>query len=166
MSYTYNFYNLEASFKEYLLAGNNKPVSVKNYISDIKHFFGWLTLYSQSQDTNDVGTNLSSLLRQILTSKSIDEYKNYLLENKIPVKTVNRRLSTVRKFCSFCISQGWLKENPAKQISNISLVKVDLFGNKTLNQFTDYLKSQNLPEEEIVNKDHDIKEFMKIINST
>jgi site-specific recombinase XerD len=88
------------------------------------------------------------------------------LENKIPVKTVNRRLSTVRKFCSFCISQGWLKENPAKQISNISLVKVDLFGNKTLNQFTDYLKSQNLPEEEIVNKDHDIKEFMKIINST
>jgi hypothetical protein len=30
-------------------------------------------------------------------------------------------LSTLRKFCTFCISQGWLKTNPAKEISNNSI---------------------------------------------
>src|SRR3989338_4772842 len=108
MSDTYNLYNLEAPFKQYLLAVNHKSVSIKNYLSDIRHFFGWMTLYSKSKQ-----------LISIIDEKSIIEYKSYLSENNIPHKTINRRLSTIRKFCSFCISQGWLKENPAKQISNI-----------------------------------------------
>src|SRR3989338_8207272 len=122
MSYTYNLYNLEAPFKEYLLAGNQKPVSVRNYLSDIRHFFGWITLYLKSN--NFVAGEKTSPLQKLVTSNSISEYKSYLESNNIPHKTINRRLSTIRKFCSFCISQGWMKENPAKKISNISIKTV------------------------------------------
>ena len=39
----YNFYNLEASFIRFLNSGNRdlSKVTIKNYISDLRHFFGW-----------------------------------------------------------------------------------------------------------------------------
>ncbi|PIR58285.1 MAG: hypothetical protein COU70_01725, partial [Parcubacteria group bacterium CG10_big_fil_rev_8_21_14_0_10_35_15] len=116
---TYNLYNLEAPFEEYLVAGNQKAVSIKNYLSDIRHFFGWMTSYSKSKKL--ILTNFNEFqLISIVNEDFISEYKSYLESNNIPHKTINRRLSTLRKFCSFCISQGWMKENPAKKISNIS----------------------------------------------
>ncbi|MEK7597785.1 MAG: phage integrase SAM-like domain-containing protein [Patescibacteria group bacterium] len=114
MSETYNLYNLEAPFKEYLIAGNQKAVSIKNYLSDFRHFFGWLI--STGEET--------SPLQGSINIKTVSEYKSYLESNNIPHKTINRRLSTLRKFCSFCISQGWMKENPAKKIGNISIKTV------------------------------------------
>ena len=118
---TYNLYNLEAPFKEYLDAGNQKAISIKNYLSDVRHFFGWLILYFRS---HKIQIESEATITQFITGKVISEYRSYLSENNIPHKTINRRLSTIRKFCSFCISQGWMKENPAKQIANISIKTV------------------------------------------
>lgn len=109
MDKRYNLYNLELEFKNFLIAGNVSPLTLKNYLSDIRHFFGWIT--SQSQE-NDIIANL--------TSENISRYKASLIENLLPENTVNRRLSTTRKFCTFCISQGWISENPAKKVINIS----------------------------------------------
>ncbi|MEK7633882.1 MAG: phage integrase SAM-like domain-containing protein, partial [Patescibacteria group bacterium] len=117
MPNTYNLYNLEAPFKQFLLAGNQKAVSIKNYLSDVRHFFGWLILYFKS---HKIQIESEVTITQFITTSVISEYKSYLESNNIPHKTTNRRLSTLRKFCSFCISQGWMKENPAKKISNIS----------------------------------------------
>lgn len=120
----YNFYNLEAPFKSYLFAGNTKVASVtaKNYLSDLRHFLGWFIFalraspeYEQIVDKKD----FSVLINNFLNKKKVDLYKEYLASNNIPVKTINRRLSSLRKFCSFCISQGWLKENPAKHVKNV-----------------------------------------------
>src|SRR3989339_1542622 len=119
MSNTYNLYNLEAPFKKYLSAVNYKPVSIRNYLSDIRHFFGWLISYFKSEN---ISIESEIKAPQFITIKSIFEYKSYLLKNNIPLKTINRRLSSIRKFFSFCISQGWIKENPAKQIRNMSLI--------------------------------------------
>src|SRR3989339_906542 len=110
MSDTYNLYNLEAPFKQYLTAGNQKAISIKNYLSDFRHFAGWLM---------SKGGHGGPPLQEPITLNDISEYKSYLESNNIPHKTINRRLSTLRKFCSFCISQGWMKENPAKRISNV-----------------------------------------------
>ena len=135
---TYNLYNLEAPFKQFLLSGiaqsrtepdstgsgtgtKNQfaPVSIKNYMSDFRHFAGWITLYLKS---NQKG-GMTPPLQETITTNIIFEYKSYLESNNIPHKTINRRLSTVRKFCSFCISQGWLKENPAKKVGNIGGIR-------------------------------------------
>ena len=110
----YNLYNLEPQFKNFLAAENISAISLKNYLSDFRHFAGWLDFYLSSHPTLDTGD-----IATILTPNTLSEYRGYLVENKLPNKTINRRLSTVRRFCSFCISQGWLKENPAKKISNI-----------------------------------------------
>jgi site-specific recombinase XerD len=112
----YNLYNFEHEFRNYLLAGNANPVTLKNYLSDFRHFWGWLSVQSFIQGEefeNDKTYTLS-----LITSQVVSVYKNYLINNALPYKTVNRRLSTLRRFCTFCVSQGWLKSNPAKEISN------------------------------------------------
>ena len=44
MDKQYNFYNFEASFKKFLLAENVSPITLKNYLSDLRHFLGWTIL--------------------------------------------------------------------------------------------------------------------------
>jgi len=159
MNKGYNLYNLEASFKKFLLAGNISPITLKNYLSDLRHFLGWLTFYWKS---NNVGTihelSLQELsLQKLITTKTISDYKAYLLENNIPLKTTNRRLSTVRKFCSFCISQGWLKENPAKKIQNLKL-KID----SIISSFALSLEKENLDQKTIKSYLEVVQEFLSL----
>lgn len=182
MSDTYNLYNLEASFKEYLVAGNQKPVSVRNYLSDIRHFFGWLVnsdshrLIADSHGSNQrksafKSAEINPQLETLLTPTVINNYKNYFITNNLPHKTINRRLSTVRKFCSFCISQGWMKENPAKRVSNVLPSRATLSEAKgsrgtrydILNQFQQDLVKQNLDSKTVTSYLSDVREFLGLV---
>jgi site-specific recombinase XerD len=148
---------------------------LKNYLSDLRHFLGWLTFYWKS---NNVGTihelSLQELsLQKLITAKTISDYKAYLLENNIPLKTTNRRLSTVRKFCSFCISQGWLKENPAKKIKNEKIKDKNLLSEsegenekldkqQVLKSFQQNLQKENLDQSTIKSYLEVIQDFLSL----
>ncbi len=151
MVHPYNLYNFEAPFRNYLFAGNAKPVSIKNYLSDFRHFAGWITNTQQNVVNKD---EEALLLQKLLTAETIAEYKNYLTTNRIPPKTINRRLSTMRKFCSFCITQGWIKENVAKKIGNVGSISLS----NTLIQFQSDTEAQSDDLD-------DLNEFFTIINS-
>ena len=153
----YNFYNFEASFKKFLLAENVSPITLKNYLSDLRHFLGWTILKLKVQNKKNF-ENLSPLefLNQIDESL-VEEYKNYLVVNSIPAKTINRRLSTLRKFFSFCISQGWLKENPAKKIQNLKL-KID----SIISSFALSLEKENLDQKTIKSYLEVVQDFLSL----
>lgn len=166
MDKQYNFSNLEASFRSFLVAENKNVVSIKNYLSDLRHFFGWFSLYLKSKQIDSVLPNNI----QFLTVQMIEEYKSYLIVNKIPNQTINRRFSTIRKFCSFCISQGWLKTNPAKQIKNIDLKSQaknakNIEKKSIISDFFEEInkKYSNLDERNLIIDD--VAEFHNIINS-
>lgn len=172
MNDRYNFYNLEASFKNFLTAGNKKmsPVSVKNYLSDLRHFLGWLILKLKTSGVSmDLGESFHpSELATFLTESNLTHYRAYLTENNIPLATINRRLSTLRKFCSFFISQRWLNENPAKRINNIgSKKKVDAgdFGSNFLNSFDEALEKDGVAKLEKKAHVDNVKEFLTITSS-
>jgi len=180
----YNFYNFEASFKKFLIAGNISPVTLKNYLSDLRHFLGWfifkLKVKNQNLKVEEVEeVNVEQILSFIDVSL-VEEYKNYLVDNSIPIKTVNRRLSTLRKFFSFCISQGWLKENPAKKIKNLNFFSVHYLNksenpteskqgdnsklkiNPILNSFALSLQQENLDKTTIKSYLEVIQEFLSL----
>lgn len=186
MDNRYNLDNLEALFKEYLIAGIEKTkinidktkkkalkkVSIKNYLSDLRHFLGWLIFYLRSHNQVSLIPSGDELDREIevikkINLKIIESYRNYLWENKIPIKTINRRLSTLRKFFSFCLSQGWLNENPAKQIQNLRLKtkenQLNLEKEKILNQFKADLLKENIPQDKVISYLKDIEEFFTIV---
>lgn len=134
----YNSYNLEASFKQFLLTVNpsNKSYStnlqrnsVRYYLSDLRHFIGWA---GSIQITEASIPNLSG--------EKLELYKEYLIDSQLPTATINRRLSTIRKFYSFCLSQGWTDHNPTKNLSNLIIDKKP--ENAFLSGYEEYLRSK------------------------
>jgi len=196
MEKQYNLYNLEPLFKKYLLTENISPISLKNYLSDFRHFAGWVEFYNRShrvilnevKDLSRMRDNSNKLrdssptaqndIDRIISSQTVSEYRSYLTTNNIPHKTINRRLSTIRKFCSFCISQGWMKENPAKKIINViasgakqsqkgiassSRRDVGTPRDDILSQFKSDLEKEKLDQSVITSYLDDVKEFLRLL---
>lgn len=166
MGKQYNLYNFEALFKEYLLAGNTKPVSIKNYLSDFRHFIGWLTfklnLNSSSLNEPEEKYNSPVIVASLMSKELIKEYQSYLSLNAIPIKTINRRLSTMRKFCSFCISQGWIEENPAKQVINSKLERSFTLENSIIDEYRAHLQEDGQNNQNVTEHIKNIKNLLTI----
>jgi len=198
MNNQYNLYNLEALFEKYLLAGNSSsvytkrefctvsakadsgsgqttikpgtlsPITIKNYLSDLRHFLGWMTLKLKVKNEKlKIETLSEAEFTQFITPEIILNYKQYLISNNIPLKTVNRRLSTLRKVCSFCISQGWMRENPAKKIFNQKKplnIQISKKNKQTLNKFSRELYKSGFSKATIKNYLSDVQEFLNVIS--
>ncbi len=91
----YNASNIEASFRLYLSAENQhlSPVSIKNYISDTKHFVAWLMATPSGVDERDLIERIDNSL--------VAQYIKHLTELQLPSSTFNRRISSLRRFFSF-----------------------------------------------------------------
>lgn len=171
----YNLYNFEALFRDFLLAGivssqesaKNKiskqlsSVSIKNYLSDLRHFLGWLI--SDLQFHNQTLMIDEKNIIDFINHTTILNYRLYLSDNSLPIKTVNRRLSTIRKFCSFCISQGWMKENPGKKIKNQKLKSKITYQNSKIKTVMEQFRQNIIKSDESDQTDiiiQDINEFI------
>lgn len=153
--------NLPKTFSTYLKLQGVSPVTCRNYLVDINHFLGWLELKIR-------GLNLplfedeTKLISLYFTEEFISEYKRFLLSNSLPFSTVNRRLSTLRTFGRFCLSQAWISENPAKRVPNVTLRQTT--NNKQqseeiLEEFKRHLEEEKNSTNTIRNYLSDIKEF-------
>lgn len=166
MANDYNFYNLEAPFRKFLDSGNRKmsSISISNYISDLRHFFGWivLTIKNRADSPGLASSEFSEVLSKFLTEGTVRDYMAYLRANNIPIRTINRRLSTLRKFCTFCIEQNWIKTNPAKVINNVMELKQKSITKDPLSDFSDYLMKHEEDQSVAKTLIEDIREFFVI----
>lgn len=104
----YNLLPYEAEFKLYCSAVIQvSPQSLKGYVSDYRYFAQWLAAHFP--DTSVESATQSMLLH----------YRDYL-DGNFPRSSTNRRLSSIRAFYSFLISQGILTESPMREIHNIA----------------------------------------------
>ena len=118
----YNASNIEASFRLYLSAENQNlsPISIKNYISDTKHFVAWLM-------TTPCGVDDRDLIERIDNSL-VTQYIRHLTELQLPSSTFNRRISSLRRFVSF------LKEKELTQATIPSKPRSEQLINTNTNQ--------------------------------
>ena len=164
MNHLYNLSDIEAGFREFLILETVAPITLRNYMSDIRHFFGWTM---QELRINNIEFKIEGIDSDFITAYCLS-----LSKNNTPTKTINRRLSTLRKFFSFCISQGWATHNPAKKVTNISsihhqtdpITKPILSENELLVAYSQQLTNFKLSEKEITQINTDLKEFFTIIN--
>lgn len=106
-----NLYNLEADFKKYLEENNFSRTSINNYLTDIRQFLSWYMFMLQKQG---LAIELSHL-----TKSTFSLYAEYLKKQNIPVKSINRALSSLRMLIRFCLHEGWLDINPLADFNNI-----------------------------------------------
>ena len=107
---------IKNDFVSYLLTQGVSPGTIKHYRSDIAHFlhyiFGALSnLDAQSNSTYAIFKH---------TSENIGKrYKNYLITNSTPQKTVNRRLATLRHFSRFLSASGHISHDIVEGVKNV-----------------------------------------------
>ena len=77
-------------FSNFLAESNLSKVSIKNYLSDLRHFFSYL---------DHIDNNLENIYLNI--SKYSKEYQNSQTEMFTPTNTINRRLASIRRFTTY-----------------------------------------------------------------
>lgn len=142
-------------------------LSVRNYLSDLNHFWDWLEKNRQlltidCQEKLNL-TDLSDLSPiWSINIASLEKYKNYILGVGSAKSTIKRRLATIRTFCQFCFSQGWLKQNLSLTLINPSKIKIE---NKEIHdiisQFGTFLRDQNASKNTVKNYVADVRNFLQ-----
>lgn len=92
-------------FKDYLYVFGASGLTIKNYFVDIKAFTNWL------ENIFKKDLNISDNYVGAVTAEIIEEYKKRLIYVlRLSPKTVNRKLSSIRKYLEFLVSRGYLAQ--------------------------------------------------------
>ncbi len=91
-------------FKDYLKFKKASPLTIKNYLTDIHSFRRWYE--------NSLGENSEDLSFPRINNTIVSEYKTRLHEYKgAAPRTINRKLSSLRKYVEFAIGAYYMSEN-------------------------------------------------------
>lgn len=150
--------NLTKVFFQYLENLSISKKSLKNYKSDFFHFLGWAELRLRS-----FGVLVNNLVEvsPFLSHSLATEYKDYLEQNNIRTRTINRRLSTLRHLGKFMASQGITDINFSDKLENVPLVEKKKYEFESLvSGFTNHLVSEGATKSTLKNYVSDIKHFL------
>jgi site-specific recombinase XerD len=145
-------------FIKYLDSLGLSAVSHKNYRSDLGYFISWAILKIRS-----LGAYVENLTEIIpfLNEGIGREFKNYMAENKVPAKTINRRLSTIRHLSKFLLENNINTHNFTKDIENISVRhKKKAEVNPVFSGYKAYLENEKVSPNTIKNYLSDIRHFL------
>ncbi|MCX7997172.1 MAG: site-specific integrase [Patescibacteria group bacterium] len=118
MDERYNLHILEALFADYLVSGNVSRVSAKNYRSDVRYYLSWISTQIP-EPIPETSTALDEFI-SLSGRDCIEAFKEFQIAKGLPYRTINRRLSSIRKFYLFCFRRGILNFNPAETVRNVS----------------------------------------------
>lgn len=108
----YNLLLLAPEFREYLVSGKNlSHISIKNYLSDFRFFAGWFNTHHQKSDDS------FPCPLDYINEDCLNDYRSFLSTS--PLKSANRRLSTLRAFCDFALRAGLMSSDPTERLTNI-----------------------------------------------
>lgn len=122
--------------------------TIRNYLSDLSHFSTWVATL--------VGT---TNFIPYLSSTIVEKYKSSMSESGAPIRTINRRLSTIRLFGKYLHEQGVLPTNPAGNLSNLDLPEENEH-EQLLSEFKKHLEEQKVSEKTMRNYVSDVRSFL------
>jgi len=152
---------IENAFKDYLVSQGISYSSLKYYLSDLNHFFGWFIFRLRSLG---IYTDSAEECLPYISSKIGVDYLDFLTTNKNSVKTINRRLSTLRHLSRFLVENLYNEFDFMAGIQNITLSAASNL-NSILAGFQKHLESQNASKNTIKNYLSDIRHFINWVAS-
>lgn len=166
--------NLLKQYKTVLSLDKIANGTIRSYLSDTRHFLSWLTHVSVHGPTkatplpSDAPSEVSARGRlkgisdslNLIRRKTVDRYYEYLVENQIPRSTINRRLSSLRKFGLFCVEQGWLPDNYFAYLKNIARNETAPEDTYHLNAYRQVLLARETSPQTVKNYLSDIRHFI------
>jgi len=106
-------------FSEFIKNQRCSPSTCKNYLADLKHFLKFIEV-KQKGILNQVQDDNNTLQLQDNTAQLFSDYKNFLTASPLSLTSINRRLSTLRKFGDYLKSTNQFSKNPAVHLQNLT----------------------------------------------
>ncbi len=103
------------AFKNYLYVNNSSHLTIKNYITDVQQCMKWL------EDTTGIQETW-----HMLTPRIIDTYKNRMLAKGLSPTSINRKLSSLRKYLQFLKNKGIMTNTIVTRSLDVGNVKLDI----------------------------------------
>lgn len=166
----YNSYNLASrnnlvqNYVDYLNSLGLSHNSIRFYKSDLHHFASWLI--SRIKTLGVLAEKLEEAL-PFLKPEMAYEYRQFLLINKIPVKTINRKLSSLRKLSEFLAKEEIFSFDFTKDLSNVnssSFISSQSFS-LLIEEFKKHLEDQKASKNTVKNYLADTRHFLFWLNS-
>lgn len=155
--------SVKNNFSKYLSVLGISSKTHKNYRSDLTHFTAWIILKIRS-----FGSYIETLTEAVpfLNTNLVLEYKNYLNENKVPNKTINRRLSTIRHLSKFLLSSQLVDSDFTEGVENLTTLKVTKITlSPIINEFQAYLEAKKMSKNTLKNYLSDVRQFLSWLES-
>lgn len=139
--------------------------TLKDYKSDLNSFVSWLG--SKARSLGLLAENLSEIIL-LIDLNTADDYKAFLLRNNNSIKTINRRLSTLRHLSRFLLNSQILDFNFTQNLENISEYSNNRSINPLIREFGRHLELEKVSKNTVKNYLSDIKHFLNWLetNST
>lgn len=153
-------------FLSYLKASGLSKNSIRFYKSDLCHFSDWLL-----KQNKKLGVAADTFMDIVpyLKAGVAHEYKKHLVDCKVPIKTINRKLSTLRRFADYLMSSGIISFDLAQGLENIPGAIVQKINRDTdqfmslVADFQKHLETQKASKNTIKNYVADVKHFFSWI---
>lgn len=164
----YNLYNLQAkeqlenfltSYRNYLSSEKVSSITVRSYVSDARFFLKWFLPFMASSVKSPSNINLIDLLKQV-SKPLLEQFSFYLISQEIPLKSINRKYSALRKLGTFCQVQNLFAENIFDDLKNLTVNVPFPEQDFHLNQFKDQLLKNKVSPNTVKNYLADIKQFL------
>ncbi|MBI2326209.1 site-specific integrase [Candidatus Collierbacteria bacterium] len=98
---------ITSQFKSYLINEKRSHSTIKNYVSDLNHYWTWTANLSPSLPLSRGGSE-----GEVMTSSSIPAYLNHLKLSHIKSSVTHRREAALNKFVKFATSMSSSRESP------------------------------------------------------
>lgn len=148
-------------FLENLYTEDISKVSIANYHSDIKHFFSW---FARKINLSGVYVETFSDILPFLKKESGRNYKESLVQVKLPASSINRRLSSLRRISRFLLSRGLLAFDFMEATGNVGKYQKEsqmtLVSNPLLTQFEKHLAMESSSKNTVKNYVSDVRHFL------
>lgn len=102
----YNVPAITSRFNDYLLLKNLSRISRKNYLSDLRMFLTWMNAHDDVPE---------------FSVSTIISYKKHLESSRLPIRSINRSLSSIRAFGDLLINTQEQFSNPARLVANVAI---------------------------------------------
>ncbi|MBR9978777.1 MAG: tyrosine-type recombinase/integrase [Bacteroidetes bacterium] len=100
---------LRQSFEEHLLRQEKHQNTIRSYANDLRQFQQWCV------STFGEDSTVTSLTRS-----DVQDYRTFLLTRNASPASVNRKITTLRRFFDYCSGIGAVEKNPATDVSGMS----------------------------------------------
>lgn len=144
------------SLFKYLRKKGISNTSLKHYKSDILHFSNWLS--KKASEKGVITDNLLELT-DLIHSKQAKLYKIYLRKSNFSVKTINRKLSSLRQLAKYLQSIKVVNSNFMEGVANITTRKKPSV-HPAIKHFKLHLIEQDVSKITIKNYLVDVRQFI------